>query len=206
MAKTFNVTADRMPNILKLELANTCNLTCSHCRFFSKEIDVKDYYKTEVGMTEDRVRKIFEEIGSNKASFTLNVANEPLQAPQFKMCVTELKKYGHTGTINTNGLLLNKDMCKFLVEQQFDSVSISVDAVTKESLKRIRGITAIDKIIRNVKRLVEIRGNKALPRIAVSFVIMPFNAHEVPEFLNFWKNIVDVIRFTGCVPDPNIIN
>ena len=201
MAKTFNVTADRMPNILKLELANTCNLSCSHCRFFSKEIDVKDYYKTEVGMTEDRVRKIFEEIGSNKASFTLNVANEPLQAPQFKMCVTELKKYGHTGTINTNGLLLNKDMCKFLVEQQFDSVSISVDAVTKESLKRIRGITAIDKIIRNVKRLVEIRGSNALPRIAVSFVVLPFNTKEIPEFLNFWKNIVDVIRFSGCEPN-----
>jgi len=83
MAKMFNVSTDRMPNILKLELANTCNLTCSHCRFFSKEIDVKDYYKTEVGMTEDRVRKIFEEIGSNKASFTLNVANEPLSSPKF---------------------------------------------------------------------------------------------------------------------------
>ena len=71
-----------------------------------------------------------------------------MQAPQFKFCVTELKKYGCTGTFNTNGLLLNKDMCNFLVEQQFDSVSISIDASTKESLKKTRGITAIDKIIR----------------------------------------------------------
>ena len=210
MTKLFNVTADKMPNILRLELANTCNLTCPHCRYFSPEKklpeNLSEYYKTMFAMSEDQVRKIFEEIGPYKPSCTLNIGNEPLHAPQFKFCVTELKKYGCTGTINTNGLLLNKDMCNFLVEQQFDSVSISIDASTKESLKKTRGITSIDKLIRNVKRLVEIRGDNSLPRIMVSFVIMPYNANEVPEFLNFWKNIVDVIRFTGCVPDPNIIN
>ena len=180
------VGSDEFENRYYCNSSNFNDIKSKRWVIFSKEIDLKDYYKTEVGMTEDRIRKIFEEIGSNKASFTLNVGNEPLQAPQFKMCVTELKKYGHTGTINTNGLLLNEDMCKFLVEQQFDSVSISVDAVTKESLKRIRGITAIDKIIRNVKRLVEIRGSNALPRIAVSFVVLPFNTKEIPEFLD-WR-------------------
>ena len=37
MAKSFNVTANKMPDILRLELANTCNLSCPHCKYFSPE-------------------------------------------------------------------------------------------------------------------------------------------------------------------------
>ena len=30
---------------------------------------------------------------------------------------------------------------------------------------------------------------------------MPYNENEIPEFLNLWKDIADVIRFTGYITD-----
>jgi len=205
MKKIFNTTTDQMPNILRLELTNTCNLSCPHCRHHSSEKrlpkNYPEYYKHAHHISDNQVKQIFDEIGPYKPSVTLNVANEPLVAKSFKFAVKELKKHDCSGTFNTNGLLLNNDMCKFLVENEFDSVNISIDAVKKETLKKARGITAIDKLIRNVKRLTEIRGDNKFPRVGVTFVIMPYNEKEIPEFLNFWKNIADVIRFTGYITD-----
>ena len=201
----FDLKADNMPNILRLELTNTCNLSCPHCRHHSKEKrlpeNYPEYYKASYHISEEQVEKIFNEIGPYKPSVTLNVANEPLIAKSFKFAVKQLKKYDCSGTFNTNGLLLNQDMCEFLVDQKYDSVNISIDAVKKETLKLARGITSIDKLVRNVKRLVEVRGNNPFPRVGVTFVIMPYNENEIPEFLNLWKDIADVIRFTGYITD-----
>ena len=201
----FDLKADNMPNILRLELTNTCNLSCPHCRHHSKEKrlpeNYPEYYKASYHISEEQVEKIFNEIGPYKPSVTLNVANEPLIAKSFKFAVKQLKKYDCSGTFNTNGLLLNQDMCEFLADQKYDSVNISIDAVKKETLKLARGITSIDKLVRNVKRLVEVRGNNPFPRVGVTFVIMPYNENEIPEFLNLWKDIADVIRFTGYITD-----
>tara|TARA_B100000686_G_scaffold341072_1_gene417849 strand:- start:1541 stop:2626 length:1086 start_codon:yes stop_codon:yes gene_type:complete len=205
MTKIFNTKAGEMPDILRLELTNTCNLSCPHCRHHSTEKrlpeNYPEYYKHAYHISEKQVEEIFNEIGPYKPSVTLNVANEPLIAKSFKFAVEQVKKYGCSGTFNTNGLLLNNDMCEFLVKNQFDSVNISIDAITKESLKKARGITAIDKLVRNVKRLVDIRGNNPLPRVGVTFVIMPYNENEIQGFIDFWKNIADVIRFTGYITD-----
>ena len=35
---------------------------------------------------------------------------------------------------------------------------------------------------------------------------MPYNENEIPEFLNLWKDIADVIRFTGYITDKQIVD
>jgi radical SAM protein with 4Fe4S-binding SPASM domain len=200
-----NLKADLMPNILRLELTNTCNLKCPHCRHHSDEKrnspEYPEYYRVGFHMTREQVKSIFDEIGPYKPSVTLNAANEPMIAEQFRFAVEQVKKHGCSGTFNTNGLLLNKSNCEFLVEQKYDSVNISIDATTPETLKKARGITALDKLIRNVKLLHEIRGDNLFPRIGVTFVVMPYNENEIQDFLNFWKDIADVIRLTGLITD-----
>jgi len=196
---------DTMPNIIRLELTNTCNLKCPHCRHHSADKrnspEYPEYYRVGYHMSQEQVKKIFDEVGPYKPSVTLNVANEPMISEQFRYAVEQVKKHNCAGTFNTNGLLLNKSNCEFLVEQKYDSVNISIDAMTPETLKKARGITALDKLIRNVKLLHEIRGNELFPRIGVTFVITDYNEHEVNDFLNFWKDTADVIRLTGLITD-----
>ena len=58
-----------MPEIVRLELTNTCNLKCPHCRHHSEDKrlpeNYPEYYKKNF-MTEEIVEKIFEEIGPYK--------------------------------------------------------------------------------------------------------------------------------------------
>lgn len=194
-----------MPDIVRLELTNTCNLACPHCRHHSKEKrkpeNYSPYYQTPIHMTEERIAAIFEEVATYKPSVTLNVANEPLVAKTFPFAARKVKELGLVGTFNTNGVTLDEKMSQFLVDLQYDSVNVSIDAMTPETLKRARGITTLDRLIKNVETLIRIRGEKLLPRIGVTFVETDYNCHEIPDFLNFWKQRADVIRLTGYIQD-----
>ena len=202
----FDYSASRFPDIVRLELTNTCNMQCPHCRHHAPDKKLPEnypeYYKNQTHMTENQVASILDEIRDNGSkNVTLNVANEPTVAPTFKFAVERLKANGLVGTFNTNGLKLNDEFCQHLVDYDFDSVNISIDATKPETLKKARGITALDKLVRNVERLIKIRGEKMFPRVGVTFVIMPYNEDEVWDFINFWKTRADVIRFTGYITD-----
>ena len=194
-----------MPTIVRLELTNTCNLACPHCRHHSAEKRKSDnyspYYRTPIHMTEEQITSIFEEVAPYKPSVTLNAANEPLIAKTFPFAVRKIKEVGLVGTFNSNGLPLNETLSQLLVDIQYDSVNISVDAMTPETLKKARGITQLDKLIGNVELLLKTRGNRPFPRVGVTFVETDYNYHEIPAFLDFWKKRVDVIRVTGYIKD-----
>jgi radical SAM protein with 4Fe4S-binding SPASM domain len=193
------------PEIVRLELTNTCNLACPHCRHHSKEKrkpeNYSPYYQSPLDMTEVQVAAIFDEVAPFKPSVTLNVANEPLIAKTFPFAVQKVKECGLSGTFNTNGVTLDEEIAQLLVDVQYDSVNISIDAITPETLKLARGISRLDHLTKNVERLIEIRGDSQFPRIGVTFVETDYNYHEIPAFLDFWKQRVDVIRVTGYIKD-----
>ena len=202
---TSSIVLSEMPRIVRIELTNQCNLQCPHCRHHSPEKktpeNYPDYYKNPYGMSKEQISAVMEEIADFKPSVTLNVANEPLVAKHFRFAVEEVKRHGMAGTFNTNGLGLTADLSSFLVDQQFDSVNVSIDATTPETLKLARGFKALDILIRNVERLISARGTNPLPRIGVTFVIMDYNEEEIPQFLEFWRSRVDVIRLNGYISD-----
>lgn len=193
------------PEILRLELTNTCNLSCPHCRHHA--LDKKeagqyhDYYRTPIQMSDDQVERIFDEVAAWKPSVTLNVANEPLLATAFRTAAAKVKALGLAGTFNTNGLLITEELARFLVDIEFDSVNVSVDALTPETLKKARGFTRLDRLVEKVELLARVRGERRLPRIGVTFVETSYNYHELPGFLEFWKSRVDVVRVTGYIQD-----
>jgi radical SAM protein with 4Fe4S-binding SPASM domain len=194
-----------MPEIIRIELTNTCNLACPHCRHHSAEKrkpeNYEEFYKTPIDMTEEQVASILEEVAPSKPSVTLNVANEPLIAKTFPFAVRKVKEHGLAGTFNTNGLTLNGEIARLLVDVQYDSVNVSIDALTPETLKKARGITGLDKLIENVELMINLRGSRPFPRLGVTFVITDYNFHELPGFLEFWKQRIDVIRVTGYIKD-----
>ena len=194
-----------MPQIIRLELTNTCNLACPHCRHHSvekrKPENYAEYYKTPIHMTEAQVAAIMDEVAPYKPSVTLNVANEPLIAKTFPFAVRKVKECGLPGTFNTNGIGMGQEIAQLLVDIQYDSVNISIDALTPETLKKARGIRRLDELIANVELLIKVRGSKPFPRVGVTFVITDYNHHELPGFLEFWKQRADVIRVTGYIKD-----
>ncbi len=193
------------PEIVRLELTNQCNLSCPHCRHHAQDKkdsgEYHEYYKVNLEMTEAQVDGIIDEIAEWRPSVTLNVANEPLVAKTFAHAARRVKEKGLAATFNTNGLLINEELARLLVDIEFDSINISVDALTPETLKKARGFTRLDRLIDKVDLLIKTRGAKTLPRIGVTFVETDYNYHEIPGFLEFWKPRVDVIRVTGYIQD-----
>jgi radical SAM protein with 4Fe4S-binding SPASM domain len=150
-------------------------------------------------MTAEQINAIMDEIAPYKPSLTLNVANEPLLAKHFADCVISAKKHGLACTFNTNGTALTEKIARFLVDIEFDSISFSIDAMTSETLKKVRGLDSIEKVNAKVELMLKVRGEKAFPRIAVSFVDQEANAHEFSAFLEYWKKKVDFIRWEGRI-------
>ena len=205
LSKEVQLSYSEMPEIIRLELTNTCNLACPHCRHHSAEKrkpeNYSPYYVTPIHMGEEQITALFDEVAPYNPSVTLNVANEPLVAKTFPFAVKTIKAKGLSGTFNSNGLTLTEELSQLLVDIQYDSVNISVDAATPETLKLARGITQLDKLINNVEMLLKIRGDKQYPRVGVTFVETDYNSHEIPMFLEFWKQRVDVIRMSGYIQD-----
>lgn len=195
----------KCPMIIRWELHNQCNLSCPHCRHHAlekrKSDDYPEYYKQKYEFNEQSILALIQEVAPHKPSFTLNVANEPTIGQHFKYALGLIKQYGMNGTFNSNGLKLSKELAEYLVEIEWDSVTISIDATTPESLMKARGIPFLDQVKQAVFNLLEARGDKLHPRIGVTFVDCDYNHHEIPEFLAFWKQHADFIRVTGFIQD-----
>ena len=170
-----------------------CNLKCPMC-FFHSSSNKRDVSKLRGKMPFSSYCKILDELKGSMTSINPYRFTEPLLIANLKECIIAAKGRGLPFLLDTNGLLLTKDMADFIVQAGVDSITFSIDAVSNDTLKRVRGVEDIDKIIQSVFMMLEARGTLKYPRIGVSFVLSEANSHEEKEFIDFWIQHVDVIR------------
>jgi radical SAM protein with 4Fe4S-binding SPASM domain len=96
----------------------------------------------------------------------------------------------------TNGLAVNNhDVSKLL--NTIHRFTISVDSINPDTYKKIHGVNCLDKVIQNIKTLVEYKkkhGAKA--QIVVRFTQNELNKGEYPEFKAFFETLgVDEINY-----------
>ncbi|HZT52081.1 MAG TPA: radical SAM protein, partial [Stellaceae bacterium] len=155
-----------MPQRVLLDLATRCNLRCPMCTVWgSGDNDAIDAVKGSMDL--DAARRLLNEITGTAVLIQPNMWGEPLLAPKIRERISDIKARGLTVAMNTNGLTLTEELARFFVEVKLDSIFFSIDAVTKETLKKIRGITKLEKIEAAVHRMLAARGEAEHPRIGV---------------------------------------
>jgi len=172
-----------------------CNLKCSMC--FLHSPDHQEQIKSIRGeMTTTQLESLLDEINQagNKVAISPYRWSEPFAARDFKTSLQAIKDREFPIVINTNGLLIDEDMAKFLVDIEVDSLTISLDAFTEETYLLKRGVKAFEKAKKVVFSLLAARGEKALPRIGVSFTLGHDNEPEKDQFVDYWIQHVDVVR------------
>lgn len=194
-----------LPPRVLLDLATKCNLRCPMCTVWGSGDDTA-IESVEGAMDVESSRKLLDELIAAKPLVQPNMYGEPLLAPNLRERILDMKQRGMSIAMNTNGLTLKDDLAEFFVEQEIDSVMFSIDAVSKETLKKIRGIDKLSKLENAVMRMLKARGDKVKPRIGVSFTIQDDNRHEVDAFVERWVGTVDVVRMgiifeNGTFPD-----
>lgn len=186
-----------LPGRILLDLATKCNLKCPMCVVWGSEDDESIESVTGV-MSLEASRRLLDEVMEAAPLIQPNMWGEPLMSPNLREQILQMKKRGIAVAMNTNGLTLNEKLAQFFVEQKVDSVMFSIDAVTRPTLRKIRGIDKLENLETAVFRLLKMRGGEKCPRVGVSFTIQDDNRHELDDFVSRWVGIVDVVR-TGVV-------
>lgn len=181
------------PDRLLLDYATRCNLRCPMCVVWgSKEERKVDEVKGVMDIAASR--QILDEVMAAEPMIQPNLWGEPLLIPELETVIKDLKARNLPVVMNTNGLTLTDRIAELFIECEVDAVMFSLDSVTPETLKLVRGIDKLDKIERNVHRLLELRGDGDLPRIGVSFTVQDDNRAERDAFVEKWVGVVDVVR------------
>lgn len=154
-------------------------------------------------MTNETIDKIFAQINELPELETVHFGGfgEPLTHPRFLELATKVKNHGLKAEVITNGQLLDQEKAEKLIEIDFNKVVFSIDAPKKETLESIRKNADIDKILRNIKVLSELRTAKSNLDIWLEFVAMKSNIDQLADLIELASQLnLDGILITNLIP------
>lgn len=193
----------RYPLQLDFELNASCNLKCPMCPLSAESNEGKG--KDTWFKFEDFKRIIDDGVENGLKVIKLNYLNEPLIRNDITDFIAYAKEAGIVDIyFSTNGLLLNDNFIEELIYAGLTRIQISIDAYEKETYDKVRPGGDLFKVVENVKRIIKIKDQmqSVTPLIRVNFVRTEINEHELPFFVDYWDNKVDMIGIQEMVKPP----
>jgi MoaA/NifB/PqqE/SkfB family radical SAM enzyme len=174
-----------LPRSLYLETTSRCNSLCETCiltfggREPAKDLEW-DEFQGIVGQFPVLERVLLHGIG------------EPLLNRDLARMVAHLKARGAAVLFNSNAISLSERTGEALLDAGLDELRVSLDASTRGTYARIRGVDAFDKVIANVERFVALgRRRAATPAVSLWFTAMRENIEEI-------SGLVSLAQRTGA--------
>lgn len=186
------------PLYLVMETNSYCNMRCKMCiRSFDQSKN-----RGKNASIENITKIVREGKQLGVPSFLIGAEAECLINPDIKEIIRIVKEEGGgiDNFIITNGYELNEDIINLLIDIQWERIYISLDAAKPETYKSIRGME-LEHVEENINRLISTRDKRRsmLPLVRVSFVIQDENRDEMQDFIEKWKDKVDVIDFQNLI-------
>ena len=116
---------------------------------------------------------------------------EPFLHPEFINMLNQIKRYNTFVYCFTNGLLMNEEMGRALVNSGMDMINISFGGATKETYEKIRGIDGFDTVINNLQYITEYKNKAGKIKPLLSFNVVAMNSimPELEQLLLLAKKI-----------------
>jgi len=189
------------PLFLQIHPNQTCNYKCPHCLIGQKQIK-KEY--VDSGINWDTYKKIILEGEEYDCpSISIQGWNEPLLMKDLEEYISYASKHGFIDImLNSNGSLLTEERARKILDSGLTRIRFSLDAITKETYKKVRLSDEYDKVVNSILRFIELRdsGGYQLPVVGVSFCKIATNQHEVEPFMQYWDKIVDLVSIQTFMP------
>lgn len=182
------------PNRICVELTNECNVSCTFCP--------RQCVPMEIGQMDFTLyKKIIDEAALHlPVKLVIFFRGESLLHPQFIECVKYAKDKG-IGPIQfaTNAYALDEKIANELSASGIDFISFSLDTLDPEIYSRSRLSGNLRISMKNVIRFSKIckeRKIKGLsaPELQVSTIELPVYMDGQKDFIEFWKQYVDIVR------------
>jgi radical SAM protein with 4Fe4S-binding SPASM domain len=172
------------PIILLVQTQSFCNGRCSICPYptVSKKLP-------QGRMEWDLFKKIADEAAAEPLSSTVvfELHNEPLLDERIFDCVKYIKSVNASKRVAvvTNGELLDRFSPEDIVQSNLDSLSVSLNAYSKEMYESINTGLNYEKVMDNISRILSNPATRK--KTTLTFVLTGQNAREVSEATRYWK-------------------
>lgn len=165
-------------------------------------------------------QKIVDEIAEENPSARVWMVffGEPLMLRKRKPTIFDKVRYAKMKglkdvVLNSNANLLDEEAALALIDCGLDAVYFGIDAFAPESYARIRVGGCYERVVGNVKGLLELqrKSGASTPKVHVQFVEMEENAGEKEDFVRFWTDLgADVkirpkVSWAGQIEAPNLV-
>jgi len=183
-----------------LELTNKCNLRCKMCIY--QKLQVKTGY-----MSKQLFKSCVDQLADVGVDFiSLHFGGESLVHPEFKdflKYVILKRDSGKIGNVNwtDNGMLFNRSIADLVVKLKVDSIYFSVDGVghVNDDIRLGSKYSVIEK---NIKYLLQKRGNTTKPEVKLLVVDCGKTEDQKLELYSEWVSLVDGISLIPSIlPD-----
>lgn len=116
---------------------------------------------------------------------------EPLLNPSLLEMVRICKEQGKRVGFTTNGMLLDDDTIRALVDLQLDIIAVSLAGTIASTHNRVRKGTDLDQITYHLERLHTIKAeeNTLVPDVHLAYLMLKSNFHELDEILQLAKRV-----------------
>ncbi len=175
---------EALPRSLYLETTNRCDSKCQTCaRTFNSVEPPKDLTLAELKRIVDQFPVLDRVV--------LHGIGEPLLNRELFPMVAYLKARGTAVLFNSDAITLTPPRARQLIESGLDEYRVSMDAATRETYLKVRGVDRFDRVVGNVQTLVELQRTleRPAPRVSLWFTAMRANLEELPAFVRLAAGI-----------------
>jgi radical SAM protein with 4Fe4S-binding SPASM domain len=179
-----------MPPGLDIEVTNRCNMNCVMCPREGLNASPMD-------MSLEFFKRIVDQAESYLEYICFSSRGESLLNGQVFGMIDHAKKAGIYTSMPTNGMLLNEQNGRALLDSGLDLLTVSIDATTPETYDRIRRGGDFRHVVENTERMVGLNRERKNPMtIVVQMVRLAENDPEIKGFKATWRNQRHVLAKT----------
>ncbi len=208
-ASNFEIETD-FPLQIEFELHNACNYRCSFCPYSFEKKDMPKNFDLPVKekiLDYELYKKVIDEGSLNGLkAIELGYNTEPLLYKNLIKAIEYAKNKGVVDIrITSNASKLNKDVSKKLIDAGLTHLSVSLDAYSEDIYLKMRSSKFYNQVKQNLEDFIAIRNqsDSKLPTIRVSFVETELNRHQKDDFINYWKDKVDLLSLQSLIKYDN---
>lgn len=184
-----------LPTNMLIELANICNHQCIFCNY-------KDMKRKKRICDKEFTKKIIREAYSEGVrEIGFYMMGEPFVYQDLEEIVSFSKETGFSYIyLTSNGVLATPERLRKLIDAGLDSIKFSINAVTRETYKKIHGKDDFLTVKENLKWLRDYldESGKEL-KTFISFIKCNCNREETGLLHEYFDKLVDKIYVFECI-------
>ncbi|MFX1258851.1 MAG: radical SAM/SPASM domain-containing protein [Promethearchaeota archaeon] len=189
------------PISITLGTGPICNLRCKLCPVGQKRSGRKIGF-----LTKEVVERVIEELGPYLFGLELYNWGEPLLNKNIFEYIRLLREADIQVSVSTNLSIkdINDNICREMINSGLDSLIVSLDGNSQESVEQYQIGSNYERVISNLKKIADYRNliGSNHPMLRWRFVVTRFNENEIKNALKICKEVgFDYFELVKIKPD-----